>query len=100
MTREFTNSVTMYCDVCGDDRTFLRELRDEIVEVRGESITVKAPSLVCSQCGAVQPDLKDNVDSIKLANDEYRRQHNLLTGEEIRRIREQYHLSREAFAAV
>jgi len=37
---------------------------------------------------------------IRLAFDEYRRRHGMLSADEIRRIREQYDLSREAFAAV
>jgi putative zinc finger/helix-turn-helix YgiT family protein len=100
MSTEQTSRVTIYCDRCGDDREFTRELREQVVPVRGEDIAVQAPMLVCSECGSMQPDLQAGPDSIKLANDEYRRRHRLLRSDEIRRIREQYDLSHEAFAAV
>jgi putative zinc finger/helix-turn-helix YgiT family protein len=93
----------MYCNPCGDDREFRRELRAPTLEVRGEPITVTVPTLVCATCGATQPDLqaeRDGLDPIRLAFDEYRRRHDMLGPDEIRRIREQYDLSREAFAAV
>jgi putative zinc finger/helix-turn-helix YgiT family protein len=92
-----------YCDPCGDDREFRRELREKAIEVRGEAITVTAPTLVCVSCGATQPDPegeRQGLDPIRLAFDEYRRRHDMLSTDEIRRIREQYDLSREAFAAV
>ncbi len=101
MTKDHT--ITMYCDPCGDDREFRRELREKTVEVRGETITVTAPTLVCASCGATQPDPegeRHGQDPIRLANDEYRRRHGTLSTDEIRRIREQYDLSPEAFAAV
>jgi putative zinc finger/helix-turn-helix YgiT family protein len=97
------NTVTMYCDPCGDDREFRREGREKTVDVRGEPITVTAPTLVCATCGATQPDPqgeRQGLEPIRLANDEYRRRHDMLTTAQIRRIREQYDLSREAFAAV
>jgi len=93
----------MYCDPCGDDREFKRELRESTVHVRGEAITVTAPTMVCTSCGATQPDPEgefQGLDPIRLANDEYRRRHDMLSTDQIRRIREQYELRREAFAAV
>jgi putative zinc finger/helix-turn-helix YgiT family protein len=93
----------MYCGRCDDDREFRREAREATFEVRGDTITVTSPSLVCATCGATQPDPqgeRQGLDPIRLAYDEYRRRHEMLSTTEIRRIREQYDLSREAFAVV
>jgi putative zinc finger/helix-turn-helix YgiT family protein len=100
MTAQQTKLVVMYCDPCGDEHGFHLAQQEQTLEVRGERITINVPVWRCAECGAVQPYIEGNVDAIKLANDEYRRRHNLLTGEEIKAIREQYCLSREAFAAV
>jgi putative zinc finger/helix-turn-helix YgiT family protein len=98
-----SNTITMYCDPCGDDREFRREPRETTIEVRGDAIKVTAPTLVCALCGATQPDLESErkgLDPIRLAFDEYRRRHNMLSADDIRRIREQYDMTLEAFAAV
>lgn len=95
-----TNRVKMLCDACGDDREFAPQTKPRKVSVRGEDISVLEPVLVCPVCGETQPDLRDGIDSLRLAYDEYRRRHNLLTPERIHAIREQFGLSREAFAAV
>jgi DNA-binding XRE family transcriptional regulator len=103
MAMSESNTVTMYCDPCDDDREFRREPREATVEVRGESIAVTAPVLVCTSCGGTQPDPQSErlgLDPIRLANDVYRRRHGMLSTDDIRRIHEQYDLSREAFAAV
>lgn len=93
-------SVLMFCDPCGEDREFIRGRRDRLVTVRGEEIPVAEPVFMCPSCGATQPDLSEGIDSLKLAYDEYRRRHGLLTPAQIVKIREQYALSREAFASV
>jgi putative zinc finger/helix-turn-helix YgiT family protein len=100
MSIKLRPSITMYCDACGDDRKFLRERRRQDVLVRGETIPVNAPILVCESCGATQPDLADGVDSLAIAYDEYRRRHDMLPPQRIRQIREKHGLSREAFAAI
>lgn len=94
------SKIVMYCVPCDDDREFHQEFRDQTIDVRGEEISVRIPVLVCGTCGDAQPVTGPEGDAVRVANDEYRRRHNLLTGEEIQRIREQYALSREAFAAV
>ena len=66
---------TMYCDPCKDDRECRKETRPTTVTVRGETITVDEPLLVCTICGATQPDLSEGIDSISLAFAEYDRRH-------------------------
>jgi len=96
MTTEITKTLALYCPTCDEDRDFQREIRPETHKVRGEQVSADIPSYVCPVCGDTQPD--PDHDPMVLLYDEYRRRHHLLTPQEIRRIREQYGLSHEAFA--
>ncbi len=90
--------ITAFCDQCNDDREYRRELHRETHQIRGVEITADLPCMVCSVCDDVQPD--PTQDSMAILYAAYRAKRNMLTPEQIREIREQYDLSREAFAKV
>lgn len=87
-----------YCEVCGREVETKIITRKEVFNVCGEDIEVDAQVMVCAECG--EELFNEELDSATLINayNEYRRRHKLLLPEEIRRIREQYGLSRRSFA--
>jgi putative zinc finger/helix-turn-helix YgiT family protein len=93
-------TITAYCEHCNDDRDFRRESRRETHTIRGEQITADLPCLVCPVCGETQPDQSPGCDGMAILYAAYRAKRNMLTPTEIKAIREEYGLSREAFAAV
>lgn len=87
-----------YCEECG------REVETKIITCKesygvcGETIEVDAQVLVCAECGEeLYCEELDNATLIKAYN-AYRKKHKLLLPEEIKAIREQYHLSQRSFA--
>lgn len=96
MTTEAATTLTLYCPACNEDRDFHRDLRTETHRVRGADITADLTTYVCPVCGDTQPD--PDHDPMALLYAEYRRRHGLLDPQEIKRIPEQYGLSRESFA--
>ena len=87
-----------YCNVCGKEVETNIVTKDETYDVCGESIDVTAQVLVCANCGEeLYSEELDNATLISAYN-EYRRRHNLLRPDEIRKIREQYGLSQRSFA--
>lgn len=91
-------SVVMYCPICNDDREYRWEIRQETVPIRGKPITAQVPVYVCPVCGDTQSDREN--DTMVVLYDAYRRETGMLSSADIKRIRERYGLSREAFAAV
>ncbi len=87
-----------YCPHCDRFRPSSIEEREEMYNVRGEPITVRAPVRICSHCGNVMDDEELDEVVLKKAYNEYRRRHGLLMPEEIRAIREKYSLSQAAAA--
>jgi putative zinc finger/helix-turn-helix YgiT family protein len=83
------------CDRLVDHRV---ETRTETYRVRDDTITVKAEVAVCSECGGdISIDEFDDA-TLRAAFAEYRRRHNLMQPEEIKRLRSRYGLGQKAFA--
>lgn len=87
-----------YCEKCGREVNTKIITKKESYNVCGESIEVDAQILVCAHCG--EEFFCEELDSVTLSNayNEYRRRHKLLFADEIKQIREQYHLSQRSFA--
>lgn len=87
-----------YCYKCEKEVDTKVITKKEIYDVCGENIEVYADVLVCVDCG--EELYCEELDSVtlKLAYDEYRRRHNLLFPDEIKRIRQKYGLSQRSFA--
>lgn len=67
-------------------------------EIKGEEVEVIVPALVCSHCGAPLMDDEQMNHLRKIAADVYRKNHGLLTSEEIIRFRSMFGMSQTAFA--
>jgi len=68
------------------------------VMVRGEKIKVTSDMPKCTCCGSELLMNGEGKDSFTLAYDNYRKNHNLLTANEIKSIREKYNLSSKPFS--
>jgi len=73
---------------------------DETYEVRGTKVTVPAEVEVCLACGEAISDETRDSEVMRRVYSAYRKQHGLLTPEEIRNIRRRYKLSQRSFAAL
>ena len=76
----------MNCFVC-DGGSLNERLADVEGDVRGEKFVVRTPALVCDTCGHIAMEGADTQEFMRRLADAYRSAHNLLTSEEIRRIR-------------
>lgn len=82
------------CPICGNDK-LTRDIRNVVFEYKGQKITIKQPGLYCDECGEAFYDSKDIKATKKELADFRRRVDNLLTGEEIRRIRKKLGLTQK-----
>ncbi|MDQ2742001.1 MAG: DUF4065 domain-containing protein [Chloroflexota bacterium] len=89
---------TMFCPTCLAQTERHISRRREAYPVRGVPIEVDVDVPSCTQCGAeiVDPELEDA--ALRRAYDLYRRMHDIIRPEEIRKLREKYRLSQRAFA--
>ena len=87
-----------YCETCGKLVDTKIENKREYYEISGEKIGVNAKVLVCEECG--EEFFCEELDNGTLveAYNIYREKHKLLFPNEIKMIREQYHLSQRSFA--
>lgn len=90
----------VFCPKCMGFVNSRTETRSEIIRVKGIDIEVSSPVRICNQCGEILFDRDLDNDKLLLAYKAYREQMQLLQPEEIKAIREQYHLSQVAFAKV
>jgi len=93
-----TESKTIYCPTCNDDREYRHEVRTESMKVRGDAITADVSLYVCTECGDTQPD-RDN-DPMVAFYAAYRQKHDYLLPDDINRIREKYGMSHTTFASL
>lgn len=90
----------MFCPNCFNDKDF--ELRQEIetIIVRDEPIETCSTITYCKSCGdKVWNNEIDNYNLIK-AYEIYKKNHSLLTSNEIKQIREQYGISQVTFSKI
>lgn len=88
----------MYCPNCDIDQPANLVDKPETYEVRGDSFSVVAKVYICAHCkqGISNEDIDDKtLDSIYA---EYRKQHHLLSPEQIKGIRNLYGLSQRSFS--
>lgn len=90
--------LTRYCPYCDADTAADEHVRDEVYNVRGEQIGVRARVLVCRRCGNDLFDPEREEETARLAYQEYRRRRGLLSPEDIRRLRSRYGLSQRQLA--
>lgn len=88
----------LYCPKCGDNRKADLIERKETYPVRGESTTIDAQVAVCSVCRSDILDLERDQENMIRAFELYRLNHNLLTADDIRNLRNRYGLSQRSLA--
>lgn len=92
-------SKTAYCPECDKiTETVTRKIAHEF-NIKGTLIEVEGNANLCSQCGQLFGDELYN-QLLQKAYDEYRRRNELLSPEDIRRIREKYQLSQVLFSKI
>ncbi|MBR4309109.1 MAG: type II toxin-antitoxin system MqsA family antitoxin [Oscillospiraceae bacterium] len=90
----------MYCPNCGCDTQSVVQFVSETYPVKGENITIEAEVRFCTCCKTdIWDEDLDNIN-LKKAFSEYRKNHDLLSPEEIRSIREKYSVSQTTFARI
>ena len=87
-----------FCLDCGKERDVRREKKQVEFDVKGETIILELPVKTCLACCTEEVELPDGQDPVDLAFREYRRRHQLLIPDEIKRIRDGYNLSQRSFA--
>lgn len=87
----------MRCPQCDGEKFETKNIRFN-PEIKGEEVEVVAPALVCVKCQAPVMDGEQMNMLRKCAADKYRKQHNLLTSEEIVNYRTALGMSQIAFA--
>lgn len=87
-----------YCEFCGKEVKTRVITKKEIFNVRGETIKVDSQVMVCAECGEEMFDEKIDSQTLISVYDKYRKRHNLLYPDEIKKIRKQYGLNQKDFA--
>jgi len=90
--------MSKFCPTCEDYRETRQESREEAYKVRGQDIAVPVSVEVCSACGEALGNDEQDEQITTAVFDEYRRQHDLLSPEQIKEIRETYRLSQKSLA--
>jgi len=89
-----------FCPVCEDERACQRETRRDEYNVRGETVVIDVPVFTCPDCGSSVVDEETCPDVAARAFEIFRERKGLLTPEQIRTIRDRYHLSQKALATL
>lgn len=88
----------MFCPDCLSDRDVEYLVRPETIVVRGEPIQVQSRIARCRNCGSEILDTTLGDETLKSANEAYRKRHVLLSSDEIREVRERYGLSHRSLS--
>ena len=82
------------CPIYGNDK-ITRDIRNVVFEYKGQKITIKQPGLYCDECGEAFYDSNDIKATKKELADFKRKVDNLLTSQEIKRIRKKLSLTQK-----
>ena len=82
------------CPICGNNK-ITRDIRNVVFEYKGQKITIKQPGLYCDECGEAFYDSNDIKATKKELADFKRKVDNLLTSQEIKRIRKKLRLTQK-----
>lgn len=88
------------CATCGPVLSTRVEEREEAYPVKGEDTAVRAQVRMCAECGEDIYDRELDAANLRLAYDAYRRNHGIITPDEIRVVRENYGLSQRGLGAL
>lgn len=90
--------IMAYCDFCGKEVKTKIITKKETFYVREDAFEIDAKVMVCAECGEEIFNEKLDTETLNSVYDKYRKKHNLLFPDEIKKIRKQYELSRKDFA--
>lgn len=89
-----------FCDYCLKETEFdFKTVREEF-DVKNETISIESTVKYCKECGEYLFDTEIDSENMKKAFDEYKRNHDLMSSEEIKKTREKYGLSAAAFSKI
>jgi putative zinc finger/helix-turn-helix YgiT family protein len=94
------NTGTFICETCGPVNRTRVEKKTETYPVKGEDITILANVRTCVRCGKGVNDRALDSKNIQAAYGLYRRNHHIITPDEIRSMRESYGLSQRSLGAL
>lgn len=89
-----------YCENCKRYVSTQLTEKIEVYNVYEDIVKIKAKVLICPECGNEFYSEKFDNDTLIRAYGIYRKKHNLLFPEEIKKIREQYGLSQSDFTTL
>ena len=90
--------IMAYCEFCGKEVKTKIITKKETFYVREDAFEIDAKVMVCAECGEEIFNEKLDTETLNSVYDKYRKKHNLLYPEEIKKIRKQYGLSQRDFA--
>jgi len=88
----------LFCHICDDYKAVDIVRKNEVYMVRDEEIEIQSEISTCVCCGEELFDKELDETNIERAFEKYRKNHGLLTSDEIKNIRETYGLSQRAFS--
>src|SRR4051794_38976260 len=94
------NTGTFICETCGPVNRTRVEKKTETYPVKGEGMTILANVRVCIRCVKGVNDRALDSKNIQDAYGLYRRNHHIITPDEIRSMRESYGLSQRSLGAL
>jgi len=87
-----------FCPNCEEYIETTVRVEKEVYNVRGEPTEIEAEVTICQKCGEKIFDEERDSRNLKIAYSHYRENHNLLSPDKIRTIREKYGLSQRALS--
>lgn len=90
----------MYCTNCKSEEKTALINKAEVYSVKGEDVSIEATVCVCKKCGNEIWNEEVDGANLRSAYCEYRKRHDLLQPDEIRKIRLMYGVSQTTFARI
>lgn len=98
--REKIKMKKMYCPFCDKEHEVKILANETITKIKGEEVKFIEQNYYCEICDVEFSDGEMFDNNLLRARDQYRKQHNLLTSNEIKSIREKYGLSQSTLALI
>ena len=95
-----SNIINMYCPYCDQEHDILIKENNSECIIKNEKVTYVEKNYYCNVCETEFNDGKMLEENLKNARNQYRKNHFLLTSDEIKEIREKYKLSQADLSLV
>lgn len=87
-----------FCPSCGKEVSFHIEIATETVAVRGVKLRVPVMRCTCEECHEELDVPSVSEENLRVAYEAYKKKMGLMTGDEIKELREKYHISASALS--